>query len=319
MNNILREYYNRTKQKNSSYLRYRVNIVLVILSCLLLSGCDNKPDNIKTDTVSVQNEAKSNEEKDSVYDEMDSADDTSEEAITEEIMQEATGTIEEVTSEEAVEEENPYEQYIVAIDAGHQRYGNSEQEPIGPGAAQTKAKVTGGTSGVASGMAEYELNLIVAQKLRDRLTAMGYQVVMVRESHDVDISNSERAAIANNAGADVFLRIHANGSENPASNGILTMCQTSANPYCGQYYEDSYRLAGCLLDAMVASTGANSCGISQVDNMSGINWCQVPVTIIEMGFMTNYEEDLKLASEDYQNLIVDGIVSGLDKYFGIEK
>ena len=61
---------------------------------------------------------------------------------------------------------------------------------------------------------------------------------MVRTTHDVNISNSERAQVANDAGADVFIRIHANGSENPEVHGAMTICQTATNPYNAAYYED---------------------------------------------------------------------------------
>lgn len=204
---------------------------------------------------------------------------------------------------------------VVAIDAGHQRKSNSEKEPVGPGSSEMKAKVTGGATGTVTGQNEYELNLTVALKLRDELVARGYKVVMIRESHDVNLSNRERADIANESGAQTFVRIHANSADASSAHGALTMCPTANNPYVSGLHDQSLLLSQKILDQICAQTGARNRGVSQTDTMSGINWAKIPVTIVEMGFLSNPDEDKALADGSYQDKIVKGIADGLDLYY----
>ena len=204
---------------------------------------------------------------------------------------------------------------VVAIDAGHQRKSNSEKEPVGPGASEMKAKVTGGATGAVTRQNEYELNLTVSQKLRDELVARGYKVVMIREGHDVNLSNKERADIANESGAQTFVRIHANSADASSAHGALTMCPTANNPYVADLHDQSLLLSQKILDQICAYTGARNRGVSQTDTMSGINWAKIPVTIVEMGFLSNPDEDKALADDAYQDKIVKGIADGLDLYY----
>ena len=229
---------------------------------------------------------------------------TTEEKTTEFVTKEGTGIMHDIGGE-----------HLIVIDAGHQRKGNYNKEPDGPGSSTYKAKVSSGTAGCVTRIAEYELNLTISLMLRDELLARGYNVMMIRESHDVDISNSERAMLANNANADAFVRIHANSVDNSSKHGAMTICQTKNNRYNKELYNESKSLSTHILDNMVSAMNCRREKVWETDTMSGINWCQVPVTIVEMGYMSNPEEDRLLASIDYQRKIVEGIANGIDAYF----
>ena len=200
---------------------------------------------------------------------------------------------------------------IIGIDPGHQEKGNSEKEAIAPGSKEKKAKVSSGTQGVSTRVPEYIVNLDVSLMLRDALEAEGAQVIMTRETNDVDISNQERAIMMNEVGADLVLRIHCNGSENKSANGIgLYVRKTGA---CA---EESYAASETILPAMAQATGAKANGIYRSDGYTGLNWSEVPCILVEMGFMSNPGEDEKLNDPEYQAMLVEGMVSGICGYFG---
>ena len=220
-------------------------------------------------------------------------------------------------SDVAQAEQTESKVHVVAIDPGHQGPGQdmTGTEPNAPGSDIMKARIVTGTQGTTTGIAESELNLSVALKLQAELEKRGYQVVMTRTEQDVNLSNIDRAEIATEEGAEITVRIHANGSEDSSVQGALTMIPSAENPYVGYLYEDSYALAAAILEAYCEQTGIENDGVVETDTMTGINWSTMPVTILEMGFMTNPEDDLYMRDEKNQEIMVYGIADGIDTYF----
>ncbi len=238
----------------------------------------------------------------------------------------ATATHPGVNIHYAAAADSPHAGQCVVIDAGHQLYGNSEQEPNGPDSDVMKNKVTGGATGQFTGQAEYALNLQVALYLRNELVARGYNVVMVRETNEVDISNAERARLANAYQAVydevILIRIHGNGASDSSASGALVMCQSSNNPYpdCAAQYDESRRLSLAVLDGYEAISGIprRTNYLSVTDTMTGINWSTVPATILEMGFLSNEGDDRLMLTDEFRRAAAEGIADGVDSYFSKE-
>jgi N-acetylmuramoyl-L-alanine amidase len=203
--------------------------------------------------------------------------------------------------------------YVVCIDPGHQARSNSGPEPVGPGSKVVKPKVTGGATGIKTGIPEYEIVLQMSVNLKERLEAQGVKVVMTRTTNDVNLSNSQRAAIANKAKADLLIRVHADGSADSDVSGISTL-YPAVNRWTRATAKPSKRAARIVQAAVVEATGAIDRGTVPRSDLSGFNYCTRPAILVETGFVSNPVEDRLLASPHYQDKVAKGIATGVMRY-----
>ena len=240
------------------------------------------------------------------------------EAKTEVQTETQTEEVSETVTETETESQTAENGHVVAIDPGHQGswVDMSAQEPSAPGSSETKAKATTGTQGRYTGVPEYQLNLDISLALQKELENRGYRVVMTRTDNDTAISNAERALKAYDEGGEIYVRIHANGSDDGSVSGALGMTPSYDNAYVSDLAGDSYRLTECILNAYCEKTGFANLGIQYHDDMTGINWSKIPVMILEMGFMTNEHDDTAMQDAQMQTSMVNGIADGIDQYFG---
>ncbi len=219
-----------------------------------------------------------------------------------------------VYAEDAKKCELPLAGVKIGIDPGHQAQGNSEKEPVAPGASEQKAKVSSGADGRNTGTPEYKITLAVGLKLRDLLEEKGAEVVMTRESSEVNISNSERATMMNDAGVDLVIRLHCDGVDDSSVRGALMLVPVGG--YAKGFEEQSAAAGKAILSAFVKETGAKNRGIMERDDQTGFNWSTVPVCNMEMGCLSNGSEEELLISDGYQQTCAQGVCNGIMNYFG---
>jgi N-acetylmuramoyl-L-alanine amidase len=206
---------------------------------------------------------------------------------------------------------------VVALDPGHDLRANLATEPIGPGSSTRKIKDGGGTSGVVSGLREADLNLRVALRLRQLLEGAGVRVVMTRtKTAGTSIGNVARAAIANRARAALFLRIHADGSTERSTRGTHALYPALRRGWTDDVYAASKRAARIVQADLRAALGFPDRGLQERSDFTGFNWADVPVTLVEMGFMTNPTEDRLLATSAYQQRAAVGLCRGTLRFLG---
>jgi N-acetylmuramoyl-L-alanine amidase len=208
---------------------------------------------------------------------------------------------------------------VVVIDPGHDARANLATEPIGPGSSTRKIKDGGGTHGVVTGIREPDLTLDVSLRLRRLLRAAGVRVVMTRtRTSGASMGNIVRARIANDAGAALFLRVHADGASSASARGTHTLTPALRRGWTDDVYASSRRAAALVQTELVRTLGFPNRGIQERSDFTGFNWADVPVILVEMGFMTNPTEDRALARPTVRQRAALGLCRGTLRFLGLE-
>lgn len=200
---------------------------------------------------------------------------------------------------------------VIVLDPGHASKSNLAKEPAAPDSKELKIKDGGGAQGIATRTPEYKINMEVALKLKDLLEAKGYTVIMTKTENSVSLGNVERAEIWNRANANLAVRIHADSSNDASVRGASMLVPSGEVAYTKPVYKKSKEYGKIILDTLTAQVGMRSRGIIESKDMTGFNWSKVPVILVEMGFLSNMEEDRLLSSKEYQDKICKALAEGI--------
>lgn len=219
----------------------------------------------------------------------------------------------------AAEPEEEKNHHVVFIDPAKQIYADPKKEPLFPSwnsdYPPEKQRMTKGAVGVATGAFEYEITLDVAEKLKHELELRGYTVILSRASHTASLSNKERAEAGNQSDAEIMLRLTAQGTENPETRGVLAFVDSADNLFTSDNYENNFYMANAILTEICSATDVNRLGIFQTEKTVFLNYAKKPAVTVQMGFLSNAEEDRNLSDPEYQNKLARGIANGIDTYF----
>lgn len=175
-----------------------------------------------------------------------------------------------------------------------------------------------------SGISEKDLNLSVSKKVADSLKNYGYNVLMTRNS-DSTLDLYQRALLANEAEVDIFISIHHNAASDTSVSGIETFYYMPKTAYLPRpenaqthddpaRLEESRKLANSIQKELIDTTDAIDRKVKRASYLV-VRETQMPAALLELGFMSNLEELALLKNDDYQNTLVDAIVSGINEYF----
>ena len=206
--------------------------------------------------------------------------------------------------------------FKVLLDAGHGCSGNFV-EPKYKGASDSEVTYENsstGTTGVVTKKREGDLTLEIALKLQKKLQKLGATVLMIRTKKTTPMSLVQRAEYGNKHKVDLAFRIHADGLDDQSVNGASTLYPSDQH-INKEIAKVSKNISSIIQREYIKSTGLADRGTVEKNDLVGFNFTTVPCVLLELGFMTNPEEDRKMSNDEFQNKMVDGITNGMIAYY----
>ncbi len=205
---------------------------------------------------------------------------------------------------------------VVCIDAGHSNVrGTGGPEPLGPGLTKKIAPKSGMAEGTYTRRRESVVMLEIAYVVRDELRRQGATVVMTREREDQWLSNIGRDDVANEAGAHVMLRLHGDNVAKKSSRGFGIFYPMNSDYALAVADKDTYHgYAQLIIDGLNAHAAYGRISrprLVPTDDYVGNNWAKMPCFLIELGFMSNVQDDILLSTPAHQQDLAEGLAEGV--------
>ncbi|EDS76277.1 N-acetylmuramoyl-L-alanine amidase [Clostridium botulinum C str. Eklund] len=301
-------------------------ILLSLLVLFIFSACKNKSIDNKNETVSKKvetNAAVENLEKAKTNENIEKLDKASKDKnkLQEDKDNKKNKELDKIKNNEVVKNSNEDKsskiknsKNVIVLDPGHASRGDSNKEPVSPNSSVKKARQTSGADGVMTKTPEYKVNMDVAVKLKRYLEQKGFTVIMTKTDNNKTMSNIERAKVGNNANAALVIRIHADSSESRSTNGASMLIPSNSGS-TKSIYSESRNYGEKLIDTLTREVGMKNRGVIERKDLTGFNWSTVPVVLVEMGFLSNPEEDKKLSTDSYKDKIAKALANGVSYIF----
>ena len=205
---------------------------------------------------------------------------------------------------------------LICLDPGHGTPPaiGRQLEPIGPGSRVLKIKDGGGAHGEAA------VALAIARRARAVLLARGYRVAMTRTGPTIHLGDGDgniaRARFCNRRHAALMIRIHADGSGDRSLHGVSTLVPGWHRGWTDDIYARSLAAGRAVQKSVISATDAADRGIVRRSDLTGFNWANVPVTLVETGFLTNPSDWRLLHTTSYQQRVALGLANGVSAFVG---
>lgn len=201
----------------------------------------------------------------------------------------------------------------ILIDPGHTKNISNGKEKVSPDGDETKLKETVGATGANTKKAEHDIVVDVALNLEEELLEKGYNVVLTKRKAEDSLTNIERARMGNEIKADLVVKLHCDSSNSRSARGASMLIPKSKGYITKEIEEKSKEYGEIIFNTYLEETKLKSRGLIYREDLTGFNWSEVPVVLLEMGYISNEEDEAYIVNRENQKNIAKSISDGIEK------